>query len=145
MAKKKKPDNIVFNEEKGTYDASLKSYGTDLAAPAISIPDTISWKRTNIDKVNQLLKTKYQKLQAEYDQMMAVFEYNNLIYGAKFSFEPIVGNIYHLYRDNQQNPFLSIIGPKECNFDFVGSFKLGHDLIWEKMMDEIDVSNQLQL
>jgi len=137
MAKKKKPDHIVYDEENEKYDAFLKSYGTDLGAPAISIPDTTSWKRNNINKVNQLLQTRYQELQNEYDKMMAVFEYNNLIYSAKFSFEPIVGQIYHLYRDKKQNPFLSIISPKECNFDFVGSFRLAADLVWEKLMDDL--------
>ncbi|MFT4986174.1 MAG: hypothetical protein ACI81Y_002043 [Glaciecola sp.] len=145
MVKLNKHDNIVFDEEKDQYDAHLKAYGTDLGAPAIKILDTVNWKRRNINKVNHLLEAKYKDLQEEYDKMMAVFEYNNLIYSTKFSFEPIVGNVYHLYRDKDHKPFLSIISPKECSFDFTGSFKLGSDLVWDKMMDDLSMPDQLRI
>lgn len=133
MSTKKKPDNIVFDEEKERYDASLKPYSTNLGAPAITTTDTTAWKNRNINKVNKQINAKYVELKAEYDAMMEKFEYNNLVYGAKFSFEPVVGETYHLYRDKHQQPFLSLIAPHECNFDFVGSFRLSADQMWEKI------------
>jgi hypothetical protein len=27
------------------------------------------------------------------------YEWNELVYNSKFSFEPVIGEIYHLYRD----------------------------------------------
>ena len=66
---------------------------------------------------------------------MEKFEYNNLIYNAKFNFEPIVGEIYHLYRDKKQQPFLSIIAPTQCRFDYVESFRLNADKMWEVVSD----------
>lgn len=129
---KKKPDNIVFDEASQKYDASLKPYATNVGAPAIIATDNITWKNKNILKANKQIEAKYLELKAEYDKMMEELEYNNLVYNAKFNFEPIIGQTYHLYRDNSQNPFLSIIAPGECNFDFIGSFYLNSEQIWKK-------------
>jgi hypothetical protein len=131
----KKPDNVVFDEETQTYNAALKPYATDVGAPVITTPDTITWKNVNIDKVNKQVKAKYDELKAEYDALMEKFEYNNLIYSAKFNFEPIVGEIYHLYRDKKELPFLSIIAPDQCRFDYVESFRLNADKMWEVVKD----------
>jgi hypothetical protein len=70
--------------------------------------------------------------------MLKEYEYNQLIYQSKFSFEPVVGEIYHLYRRKNSETFLSIIAPYQCNFDFVGSFKLNADSIWERVENKID-------
>ncbi|SHJ39341.1 DUF2452 domain-containing protein [Aquimarina spongiae] len=131
--KKKKPDHIVYNEESESYDAALKPYATDLGAPVITTNDTVAWKNTNIHKVNKQIKARYDELKAAYDALLEEYEYNNLVYSAKFTFEPIVGEMYHLYRNKDQNTFLSIISPDECTFDHLGSFRLNADKIWEKM------------
>lgn len=130
---KKKPDQVVYNEEKQQYDAALTPYATNLGAPAIVTDDVTSWKNVNINKVNHQFKTEYDELKARYEKMMEKFEYNNLIYAAKFSFEPIVGAIYHLYRSKDGDPFLSLISPDECNWDFAGTFELKADKIWNRL------------
>jgi hypothetical protein len=131
----KRPDNVVFDEDSNSYNAALKPYATNVGAPRIETPDTITWKNVNIDKVNKQVKARYDELKAEYDALMEKFEYNNLIYSAKFNFEPIVGEIYHLYRDKHQQPFLSIIAPDQCNFDYVETFRLNADKMWEVVED----------
>jgi len=55
------------------------------------------------------------------------------VYSAKFNFEPLVGEIYHLYKDKNDVTFLSIIKPSECNFCHLGSFRLNADKIWKKV------------
>jgi len=130
---KKRPDQVVYNEEKGKYDAALTPYATNLGAPAIVTDDVTSWKNSNISKVNHQFKTEYEELKAQYEVMIKKFEYNNLIYAAKFSFEPIVGAIYHLYRSKNGEPFLSLISPEECNWDFAGTFELKADKIWNRL------------
>jgi len=129
----KKPDNVVFNTDTQKYDAAMKPYGTSVGAPVITIIDTVAWKNRSIRKVNQKVQTKYLELKAEYDKMMAEFEYNNLIFNAKFTFEPLIGDIYHLYKRENGETFLSIIAPNECNFNAMGSFYLNADQIWEKV------------
>ena len=49
-----------------------------------------------------------------------------------FNFEPIIGEVYHLYNNAQQTPFLSIISPNQCNFEHLGSFRLNSQKMWEK-------------
>lgn len=132
MNEEKKPDQVVYNTETKTYDASLKPYATDVSAPVITTSDTLAWKNRNINKVNKHIQTKYNELKAEYDKMMEQYEYNNLVYAAKFNFEPIVGDIYHLYIRENNSTFLSIIAPEECSFDHIGSFYLDADGIWHK-------------
>lgn len=136
MSKNKKPDQVVFNEENDSYDASLKPYATNVGAPAIQATNTTAWKNKNIYKANKQIHARYQELKAEYDKMLEELEYNNLVYSARFNFEPIIGETYHLYKDKKDQPFLSIIPPEACGFNFIGSFYLNSELLWKK--EEID-------
>jgi len=134
MVKEKKPDNVVFNTETQKYDAYLKPYATSVGAPVINATDTIAWKNRSINKLNHKVQTRFKEIKEQYDQLMQGFEDNRLINEAKFTFEPIIGQHYHLYmRDNGDN-FLSIIAPNECNFKSIGSFYLNADQIWEKVV-----------
>ena len=131
--KEKKPDYVVFDEETQTYNGKLLPYASGVSAPKIVPPDVATWKNTNIVAANNQFKAQYENIQMQYQEMMEQFEYNNLIYSAKYSFEPITGKIYHLYRAKDQSVFLSLISPNECNFDYVGSFRLGPDKMWGKI------------
>ena len=133
MSADKKPDNVVFNNVTNKYDAALKPYATSVGAPAITPLDASAWKNRSINKINHRIQTRYLELKAEYEKMMAEFEFNNLIFNAKFSFEPVVGEVYHLYKAENGENFLSLIAPEECNFDALGSFYLNADQIWEKV------------
>lgn len=133
MTKDKKPDNVVFNTETQKYDAYLKPYATSVGAPVITTTDSIAWKNRSINKVNHKVATEYLELKASYDKMMENFEYNRLIFEAKFTFEPIIGQVYHLYKRENGESFLSIIAPEECTFNSLGSFYLNVEQIWEKI------------
>ena len=134
--KSKKPDLVVFNEETNQYDASLKPYGTSASSPVIKPLNTASWKNDGIQRVNKQLKSKFDEVKKEYEALMEKFEYNDLIYNAKFSFEPIFGENYHLYNNKNNEPFLSIIAPEQCSFEYLGSFRLNTDKMWEKIDKE---------
>jgi hypothetical protein len=54
-------------------------------------------------------------------------EVERTVYSAKFSFEPVIGEIYHLYRDAAGVNFLSLISPLEWNREHIGTFKLNSD------------------
>ena len=133
MTENKKPDNVVFNTETQKYDASLKPYGTSVGAPIIIPTDTVAWKNRSINKINHKVTAKFLELKAEYENMIQEFEYNKLIFNAKFSFEPIIGEVYHLYKRENKETFLSLISPEQCNFNSLGSFYLNADQIWEKI------------
>ncbi len=138
MSADKKPDNVVFNAENEKYDAALKPYATNIGAPSIKATDSIAWKNRSINKLNHKVQTKFLELKTEYEKMLQEFEYNKLIFEAKFSFEPIVGEIYHLYQRENGESFLSLIAPEQCNFDALGSFYLNADQIWQKVTSNDD-------
>jgi hypothetical protein len=126
---KQKPDNIVFSEEKG-YNASLLPYATNVGAPAIKIDDVVSWKSRGISNVNKEFENKFNELKIEYLNLMKEYEWNELVYHAKFSFEPVIGEIYHLYKGDDGIDFLSLISPQEWNKEYIGTFKLNSNKKW---------------
>ncbi len=129
----KKPDLVVFDEDTQQYDAAIKPYGTSSSSPVIKPLNTATWRNDGVDRVNKQFKSKFDELKKEYEAMMEQFEYNDLIYNAKFNFEPILGEVYYLYNDKKEEPFLSIIQPDQCNFNYLGSFRLNSQKMWEKI------------
>lgn len=136
MTEEKKPDNVVFDTETQKYDAALKPYATSVGAPVITTTDTLAWKNRSINKINHKVKAKYLEIKEQYEKLMQEYEYNQLIFNAKFSFEPIIGETYHLYKRDNGEVFLSLIAPHQCNFEFLGSFYLNAEQIWQKVEDQ---------
>lgn len=128
----KKPDLVVYNEVTGQYDAAIKPYGTSASSPVIKPLNTASWKNDGIQRVNKQFKSKFDEVKRAYEELMQKFQYNDLVYNAKFSFEPNIGEIYYLYNNKKGEAFLSIIAPNQCNFQHLGSFRLNSDKMWEK-------------
>ena len=122
----KKPDAVVYDKTQG-YNAHLLPYATSVSSPIIRIDDIVSWKSRGITSVNKELEHKFNDLKSQYENLMQEFEWNELVYSAKFSFEPVIGEIYHLYVNDDGSHFLSLIAPNEWNKEFVGSFKLNLD------------------
>ena len=126
---KNRPDNIVYSDQNG-YNASLLPYATSVGAPVIRVVDVVSWKSRGISNVNKELENKFNELKIQYENLIKEFEWNDLVYGSKFSFEPVIGEIYHLYTGDDGINFLSLIGPREWNKEHVGTFKLNSDKKW---------------
>ncbi len=131
--KDKKPDNVVYNTAEDKYDASLKPYPTHVGAPVIIAENLVPWKHKGVGMVNAAMAAEYEEIRKQYQSLQERFEYNTLVYSARFSFQPMVGHTYHLYKNKDGAPFLSILVPEECNFDHIGSFRLGSDYVWEKL------------
>ena len=123
------PDNVVFSDEKG-YNASLLSYPTNVGAPVIHIDNLVSWKSRGISNVNKQFENKFNELKVQYENLMKEFELNELVYNSNFSFEPVIGEIYHLYRGEDGINFLSLISPLEWNKEHLGTFQLNSDKKW---------------
>lgn len=131
----KKPDIVVWSKEKGWYSKSLP-YGSNVGAPSIK-PDNISaWRQSNIKKANDYFKTKWEEMRKDYNLLLEEMYWNEMVYEAKYNFSPIIGEVYHLYRDETDGLFLSIINPKEWSnkpFDYIGSFRFDSKNKWEKI------------
>ena len=132
MEKKKYPDNVVWSEERGYY-AHLLPYATTIGAPAI-IPDNIStWKNEKILKTNHYFNKKYDEIKKEYEKLVEEYEWNKVVYGSNYNFQPIIGEKYHLYRRNNGEMFLSLIEPQSWKQEYVGTFEMDSDNKWKKI------------
>lgn len=126
---KQKPDNIVYSDEQG-YNANLLPYATNVGAPVIKTEDVVAWKARGIYSVNKEFENKFNELKLEYQKLMDEYKWNELVYNAKFSFEPVIGETYHMYLGDDGIEFLSLIAPHEWNKEFIASFKLNSDKKW---------------
>jgi len=128
---KKKPDLVVWDEERGYYSKEL-TYGSNVGAPAIKVDDIKGWKSNQAREVNKQFKSKYEELKAEFQKLVDEVNWNELVYSSNYSFIPVIGEEYHLYVGKNENLFLSLISPNEWNQQHVGSFKLDSTQKWIK-------------
>jgi hypothetical protein len=128
----KKPDIVVWDEERGWY-ASKLSYGSNVGAPAIRPDDVEGWKLTNVKRANDYFKTRFDDLKKEYEKLIDEYRWSELVYTAKYNFEPVIGKSYYLYNDDS-GAFLSLISPNEWNTksEFIGTFRMDAQHKWEK-------------
>lgn len=124
MKSKSKPDNVADNP-------NILPYGSNVGAPAINVNNIQNWKSTRVQSVNKQFENKFKQLKEEYEKLIDEFRWNDLVYKSKFSFEPVIGNIYHLYYLDNGEIFLSLIGPNEWKKKYIGSFRYNHDNKWE--------------
>ena len=122
----KKPDNVADNP-------GLLPYASNVGAPAIRTEDIDGWKQRGVNKVNRQLSTKFEELKEEYKKLVEEFQWNELVYTAKFAYEPVIGETYHLYVSKDGSPFLSLIGPTEWDREHIGSFRLDSNQKWIKL------------
>jgi hypothetical protein len=62
-------------------------------------------------------------------------ELSMIIYSAKLSFTPVIGNLYYLYEKNDDTHFVSMVSPKEWGGSgpfksFIAQVKLLADHTW---------------
>ena len=120
-----KPDNVSDNP-------GLLPYGSNVGAPSIKVTNIEHWKEPRIINVNQQFEDKFLELKKEYEKLVDEYQWNDMVYRSKFSFEPVIGKIYHLYYSTDEKIFLSLISPSEWNKKYIGSFKYNHDNKWIK-------------
>ena len=62
MKKKKKPDNIVWDENKEEYIARLLPYGSDTSSPVIDVPNVAGLKKEGVDKASKQFNAELEDL-----------------------------------------------------------------------------------
>ena len=83
--------------------------------------------------LNKQFIDRFEELKKEYQKLVDEYQWNDLVYQSKFTFEPVIGKIYHLYVGNDQKNFLSLIEPNFWDKEHIGSFKYNHDNKWIKI------------
>jgi len=129
---KKKPDLVVWDEEKGYY-ANALTYGSNLSAPSIQMDDVAGWKQGQAQKANKVFVKKYNELKEEFKELVEEVNWNDLVYSSNYNFLPVIGETYYLYRKSDDSLFLSLISPSEWNMEFVGSTRLESNNKWIKL------------
>ena len=129
---KKKPDLVVWNEEKGYYQKEL-TYGSNVGAPAIKLEDVGGWKQMHANTVNKHFRSKYEELKEEFQKLIDEVNWNELVYSSDYSFIPVIGETYHLYMRKNDTTFLSLIDPNSWKQNYIGSFKLDSTQKWIKV------------
>ena len=111
---------------------NLLPYGVTSSAPAIVLPDTDLFKSERTSNAGAYFEDKVRQLNAEYDRLLSLAKYTELVYNSEYNFIPKVGHIYHLYYTSQQKHILSMIEPERWDkHEFVASFRFTADSTWE--------------
>jgi hypothetical protein len=115
-----------------TSKPNLLPYGITSSTPAISIPNRELFKSERSINANNYFEEKIGQLNAEYDRLVTLAKYTDLVYNSRYNFIPRVGEIYHLYFTGESY-LLSMIEPERWNkYNFVASFRFTADNTWEK-------------
>ena len=123
----KKPDNVSDNPL-GT------PYGTNVSAPSIVKPDVDGFLSVRVSEAENAIRTRYEEITKEFEELVANSMDNELVYNASMSFVPIVGHTYHVYERDDGSTFLSLIEPSQWNrFTCLGSFRLATDSLWVRV------------
>ena len=122
----KKPDNVADNP-------GLLPYGSNIGAPSIKPTDLTSFKQNALSKVDKVFDRRYKELVEQAETLQKSFMITQEVYESKYKFEPIVGEVYHLYEDSDGGHSLSLIKPSEWNKKHVYSVVLNSDMTWTKI------------
>jgi hypothetical protein len=122
----KKPDNVADRP-------GLLPYGSNVSAPSIKPIDLTSFKRNGIQKVEKVFDRRYKELLEQAENLQKSFLITQQVYESNYKFEPIIGEIYHLYEDDDGGYSLSMIKPSEWKKKHVYSVILNSEMTWTKI------------
>ena len=122
----KKPDNVADRP-------GLLPYASNVGAPSIKPTDLTSFKKNGLDKVNKVFDRRYKEIIEQAETLQKTFLITQTVYESKYKFEPIVGEVYHLYEDSDGGYSLSLIKPSEWTKKHVYSVVLNSDMTWTKI------------
>lgn len=83
------------------------------------------------NKLHAYAVAKMDDLRNQYEQTMALWQWNEYVDSFDINFEPIVGKTYYLYQGITK--FVSILSPTEFKRPCLGTTQLSHDGYWVKL------------
>lgn len=115
-------------------------YPSSRLAAKIIPQDLTNFKSRGITRVERELQQELVELRESYLKVIDAFNWNKLIYESQFGFEPVVGELYHLYEINGRR-HLSMIEPQSWHQQWIGTFRLNADGRWqaEKVAEGFDI------
>lgn len=104
-------------------------YPASTLSPPIIPADLTSFKTRGISEVERDLRQKLTEIREDYLRAIDHFNWNKLVYEAEIRFEPVVGEIYHLY-DMGGRRALSMISPDQWPHRHLATVRLNYDRQW---------------
>jgi hypothetical protein len=118
--------------DKVNLKPNILPYAHHVGAPKIEPLNLAPFKSSGVEKSNRIFQKKYDEILKMAEELQSSLMINELVYNSKYSFEPIVGETYHLYENIDGSNFLSIIKPNEWNKKHLFSVILNSNMVWEK-------------
>ena len=110
-------------------------YGTDIAAPAFTVPDITGYKKEQAAEASHRFHQRYEELEQAMQELMTQAQYNDRLLNASMAFKPIIGQVYYLYNKDGSD-FISMVSPEEFGEsymrekEFIGAYKILADNAW---------------
>jgi hypothetical protein len=108
-------------------------YPTHVGAPKIEPQDLTAFKRQGLNKLDRVMKKRFDEIVKEAETLQKSMLLNQEIYESRYKFEPIVGDVYHLYEDSDGGKTLSLISPTEWKKNYLYSVIFNSDMTWSKI------------
>ena len=117
-------------------------YPVSTLSPQILPTDLTTFKSRGAGQVQRHFNQRLQEMRESYLELVDQFNWNKLVYEAKFGFQPIIGDTYHLY-DLASGYTLSMIAPEQWRGKkWIGTFRLGADGQWQLLAVDEDFDLQ---
>ncbi|MCI5056318.1 MAG: DUF2452 domain-containing protein [Flavobacteriales bacterium] len=132
-----------IDKDKVTENPGTLTYGHTVGGAVIKPEDEGKLKSRALSAMQHQTNTQLNQIKQQIDLLAKQakdiqdrVEISSWIYQAKVSFEPFINHIYHLYKRNDDEFVLTMIGPKEWGKsfpykEFVASVRLLADHTWE--------------
>ena len=121
--------------DKVNLQPMIMEYPAHVGAPKIEPQDLTSFKKHGLNKVDRVVKKRYDELVKEVEILKNSMMVNQEVYESNYKFEPKIGEIYHLYDNSDGSKTLSMIGPNEWSKKHVYSVILNSDMTWTKLTE----------
>lgn len=115
-------------------DKNKLTYPVQIGDQKITLPDNSFFKQKGLKDLENYYTAALLEVKEKYDELLDDYNINKRIYSSHFKFEPVIGNVYHLYINFNDEEFLSLIAPNEWEMTYLGSFKLNSENLWEKVI-----------
>ena len=112
---------------------NLMTYPHHVAAPKIEPVDLSLFNSLQAHKVTKSLQKRTDEIAVLIRELQEDYTLNLQLYSAARSFEPVLGECYHLYEKEDGTQFLSLISPREWNKKYLYSGSLNSDGTWSRV------------
>lgn len=151
MTEEKEWSNPI-DSDKVAENPGLLPYASNVGGVVIKPEDTGKIKGRAVKAMEQQTEMQLRQIQKQIEllarqakSIQSRTEISYRIYEAVMGFEPLIGQIYHLYKQEDGSHFMSLIAPHEWgktqgDRSFVATIKMLADHTWEVLYAEQEIN-----